>query len=278
MKYIYLLCISLAISCNSNNNYSMLYNQLPLKNFIDDDELNKNTDDNTIYKPYNKITYNYIYKHNNQPFRFGVKFNNNCLKDNKINCIDYFDFPLDSMNLYRNNAIDYLTMTVFNTKGHTSLANNQTIIKYDYINNINGPILQGERTGIVENSEKIFLHPPRSYSFSLLQLTAFPYLKLPLSNHLQWTAFNSIPYETLKHSGINHQTDLNLNFEYNVVEEINHKSELGTLKCWKINAISESEGYKVHSTYLFNNTYGFIQMEHNINNTHYYLLKLTNIK
>ena len=45
-----------------------------------------------------------------------------------------------------------------------------------------------EITSVMENSSSIFLHPPRSYSLKLLQLSPFPQINLPVNQGANWSA------------------------------------------------------------------------------------------
>ncbi|AEH01221.1 hypothetical protein Lacal_1373 [Lacinutrix sp. 5H-3-7-4] len=54
---------------------------------------------------------------------------------------------------------------------------NQTVIKYEYLDE-KGKLMFSERTGLIENNNNIWIHPPRQGDAGILQLSAFPYIKL----------------------------------------------------------------------------------------------------
>jgi hypothetical protein len=63
---------------------------------------------------------------------------------------------------------------------------NQTVILYDFIL-VGGGSWTNEMTGVIENQKNLWLHPPRTGLFSILELDPFPYIKQPLHVGASWT-------------------------------------------------------------------------------------------
>jgi hypothetical protein len=63
---------------------------------------------------------------------------------------------------------------------------NQTVILYDF-KLVEGGSWTNEMTGVIENQKNLWLHPPRTGLFSILELDPFPYIKQPLHVGASWT-------------------------------------------------------------------------------------------
>ncbi len=62
---------------------------------------------------------------------------------------------------------------------------NQTAISYEYFIN-NGISYTKEVTGAIENKMNVWIHPPRSNFFKILELNPFPYIKTPYKIGTKW--------------------------------------------------------------------------------------------
>ncbi len=47
---------------------------------------------------------------------------------------------------------------------------------------------KGEITNVIEDSTKLFIHPPRSYSLEKMELSPFPIVKFPAKKGLKWAS------------------------------------------------------------------------------------------
>ncbi len=68
---------------------------------------------------------------------------------------------------------------------------NQTVFKYSYVN-LDGVEIYNEITGLVENDENIWVHPPRSFLFGILEFNAFPYIKFN-KGVISWSSNIKVP-------------------------------------------------------------------------------------
>jgi len=127
----------------------------------------------------------------------------------------------------------------------------QTVIKYDYFNS-NNERLHRERTGLVENSKNIWLHPPRMDIAEILQLSAFPFIRFDKN---KWIWKLDAGYQDYK--------DVHLVSEYKKSKPINFATDFGDLKCIPINVITKSHIGESSSKFLFTEKYGFVNLEFN---------------
>lgn len=133
----------------------------------------------------------------------------------------------------------------------------QTVIKFEYLDDNLDPIIS-ERTGLIENEKNIWLHPPRSGDLGILQLSAFPYIKLDKTRKWQWE---------LDAAYANYQ-DVHLTHTYVKKKSITFNSQFGILSCIPIAATSESHIGTTTSEFLYHAEHGFVQLKfHTIEGT-----------
>jgi len=126
----------------------------------------------------------------------------------------------------------------------------QTVIQFEYLDEDFKRIIW-ERTGLVENEKNIWLHPPRNGDLGILQLSAFPYIKLDATRKWQWE---------LDAAYANYQ-DVHLTHSYVKGKSIEFNSNVGVLRCIPIQATSESHIGTTTSEFLFNEELGFVQLK-----------------
>lgn len=126
----------------------------------------------------------------------------------------------------------------------------QTVIQFKYLDK-DFKVITSERTGLIENDKNIWMHPPRSDDVGILQLSAFPYIKLDATKRWQWK---------LDAAFQNYQ-DVHLTHNYKKGKSINYQNDLGNIVCTPIYATSKSYLGTTTSNFLFNETYGFIQLK-----------------
>jgi hypothetical protein len=127
---------------------------------------------------------------------------------------------------------------------------NQTVIQYTYYDK-NNRLLLTEKTGLIENNVNIWFHPPRSIDAGILQLAAFPYIKLDRNKWL-WKL----------DAAFGEYQDVHLTHCYNKEKTIQYNSsEYGVLLCDVIKVKTESEIGTTHSSFLFNDLLGFVLLE-----------------
>jgi hypothetical protein len=136
----------------------------------------------------------------------------------------------------------------------------QTKIKWEYVG-LNDSIVSKSITGIVEDSTRIWIHPPRSgVPFIYTEAAPFPEILLPIiENGKRWAGgIQGLKgYEEIGLEG-------KVAFEYVVLGKENIKTDYRAfIDCWKIESKGESSiGTSTH-TYYYDEKYGFIYSEYN---------------
>ncbi|WP_179349148.1 hypothetical protein [Winogradskyella pacifica] len=126
----------------------------------------------------------------------------------------------------------------------------QTVVKFEYLDH-NKKQITRERTGLVENKINIWLHPPRQTDLHVLQLSAFPYIKLNAIKNWKWKLVGTYGrYESVQ-----------LTHHYKKNEERIYTSDLGQLKCVLVEAITKSRIGTTTAEFLYNDELGFVKMK-----------------
>ncbi|MCP1251108.1 hypothetical protein NK212_04510 [Elizabethkingia sp. S0634] len=150
--------------------------------------------------------------------------------------------------------------------------NNQKTLFYDYCNSlercqrnfkeiINGNIAErhDEITGIDKGNNYVWIHPPRSDNFKILELNAFPYF---VKNKKKWERsmiFNSNwgNKQWIEWEGIKTAYSIYELTRENIIYNLQGKDIL----CSEIKAYTNiPELGKTNATFYYNSTYGFVQM------------------
>jgi hypothetical protein len=132
----------------------------------------------------------------------------------------------------------------------------QTVLEYKF-NVPNGY----ENSGVIENCANIWMHPPRTYLFKILQLNPYPYVKMPLKirENYSWDlgigAYWGDPY------WLEWQGEITNNMTYEVIEERQFQTYAGIRDCFKIEAQGSSELGNTKAIFWFNEKLGFVRMD-----------------
>lgn len=147
---------------------------------------------------------------------------------------------------------------------------NQYTVRYRYFG-VNDIFLSEEITGLLLNSEKIWLHPPRSIAFEELEFTPFPYIRF---NKKTWGQQIKVGKEWLNDK----KQDIELTNSYKIDKEQTVKSLFGEIKCYRV--VSSAKSKQLGSSQLimlFNKKYGFIELNYILLDKSKLTLKLTDI-
>lgn len=155
-------------------------------------------------------------------------------------------------------CIDHVALHVFKNKGETGLGETQTIIKYDYYHK-SDRVFFGEKTGVIEDSTRVFIHPPRIHFFFYNQFNPFPYVRFPLESHVYWELEFSIPNHALEK--VPRLKNSSLKLMYSQVSQEQFKTPWGLDTVYKFNAVGINDEIETRSVYFFSKTYGFVKME-----------------
>ena len=126
-----------------------------------------------------------------------------------------------------------------------------------------------EYTGIIENKKNIWLHPPRSRYFRILELSPFPYIKFPDKTGKSWTWELEIGEYWGSRDWIEWEGNITNKYVYKVIDKNKVISEaFGELEAVTIKATAKSRIGQTELTSIFNEQYGFLKLVYtNINDT-----------
>lgn len=217
MKYWYLLVfVVVSLGCTSKKN-SIYIETIP--NDLINDE-NRFDLDNKVYPVNKEVLYQVTIEHNSKTLDIELK---------------------------------YLRMTIQGTTKPFSNFDSdysQTVIQFEYLNQ-NKKRITLERTGLVENKINIWLHPPRSDDLGILQLSAFPYIKLNAVKNWKWE---------LDAAYANYQ-NMHLTHYYKKQKERIYELNVGKLQCVLVEAITKSRIGETKAEFLYHHELGFVSMK-----------------
>ncbi len=154
--------------------------------------------------------------------------------------------------------ISEIHLTVIKPRVFKRTNKNQTEVYYSY--EPNPKIVSA--TGIVENTENIWVHPPRDGFFKSLETCPFPYIKLNKPIGYRWTDSMSIANHWADKKWGLWEGRLLLNYEYEICGKEIILTKIGELDCIVINAIATSKIGQSRLKYYFSQEYGFVKLEY----------------
>jgi hypothetical protein len=246
-----------------------------------DTSLYKYTSDNISYRLKRIFIYDYYYKDKNGKFKF-LRNKNSWPRGNPLNLIDADSSDVNAIDKIRINVSGYLEILNSDTN-YT-----QTVIAYDYLNKLGQPAdticynlkkkypkftkpCGDEFTGVIDNKKNVWIHPPRDYTFKILELNPFPFYYLTDSiREWAWSIETGGFY--LDSRWIEHTELLKIDFKYTRLKDEILETKFGKIKCKVTNAIGVANyGTKKLKTSLksyYHPDYGFIKLVYgNINNS-----------
>jgi len=205
----------------------------------------KYNDDNIIFKTNNKYTYN----------AYRIK------GDDTLNC--FMEYLNDTV------IIKKVVLTILPGKFFS-----QTKIKWEYLDE-NNNVISKYITGIIEDENEIWVHPPRKgIPFIYTESAPFPDITYPLDSMSNWKGklIGLKGYESIGLEG-------KVSFEYNVSLRQDIQTDYKSFKnCCVINSSGEScIGISTH-TYFFDEEYGFVYSEYNFPTGEKLILSLNDFK
>lgn len=124
---------------------------------------------------------------------------------------------------------------------------------------INGKLKPWSRKwqeGVIQNENKIWMHPIRQNQYQLTEIAPFPEVKFPLQLQMQWN--NTLWIYKVFGS---FEGTVESNYEVTAFEERDYS--FGKRRCWKINASGKHDKLGENNvTYYFDVHYGFTEMHY----------------
>ena len=138
---------------------------------------------------------------------------------------------------------------------------NQTIIQYDYLTETGNAPFTGS-SGVIENENNIWMHPPREKYFRILELNPFPFIKAPyeIGNEWDWTLTIGSGWADERWKVWEGQIE-NL-YKYKITDKKKIKTELGEIECFVIESTANSRIGETKLVSYFNTEYGFVKLDY----------------
>jgi hypothetical protein len=144
---------------------------------------------------------------------------------------------------------------------------NQTAVSYEYLMN-NGKSFTMEVTGAIENENNVWIHPPRSIFFKILELNPFPYIKTPYKIGTTWKWNLKIGEHWSDKRWLEWKGGIENIYNYEITDYKIIPTKLGELQCYVINSNATSRIGKTKLISYFNAKYGFVKLDYtNIDGT-----------
>lgn len=224
---------------------------------MDENRYNQN---NIIYTPKTKIKYSYKYIDNNAK---EFLFQNSDLNHDFIwDLIDTEEVDDSTINTVLITVLEGLFKNYNGTPEES-----QTVIGYEYCNRLGK---SGNRwdTGLVENEENVWMHPPRNNFFRILQLNPYPFIKKPYTIGNKWASKLSMDNSRSNKNWKEWDGIIENKCKYEIIDKVNLNTNLGKLVCYKIKSTAKSRIGETSLMAYFNEKYGFVKLDYtNINNT-----------
>lgn len=152
----------------------------------------------------------------------------------------------------------------------------QTKMKWEYFYNSDS-LIDKTITGIVEDSNQVWIHPPRSnYPFIYTEASPFPEVMLPLEKNKKWSGELIIPIGNFKEIGLDRSK---VSCNYTILGKENIKTTYKNFEnCWKIESLAVSKIGKAMHVYYFDSHYGFVYSVYSFPNGETLIIELEDYK
>lgn len=221
--------------------------------------------DNVIYSIGKKFIFSYYYQ-NTKGDKFLIKRGNPILQPEGYSIYDWDFVKLENKD---NETVSQIILkpNSGNPFGMDFPDYNQTAINYEYLM-INGESHTKETTGVIENEKNLWMHPPRSIFFEILELNPFPYIKAPYKIGVNWNWKLKIGDHWSDKRWLEWKGGIENNYEYEIIKKKKILTKLGKLECYIVLAKAKSRIGETELISYFNPKFGFVKLEYkNIDGT-----------
>ena len=221
---------------------------------VNDNRYNQN---NVIYKVGRKFTFNYYYSDTS-----GQKF---LMTRSNLNKQIISDWTFEKMENRNPNSVNEIILTV--RSGLSPFFEqfpdySQTVIKYDF-KQFNGESwTSSESTGAIENIKNLWMHPPRTDFFKILEINPFPYVKEPLEIGNKWTWKLKIGSFWSDKRWLEWKGPIDNNYNYKITDRVLLQTKLGEIECFVISSNAISKLGETKLTSYYNNQFGFVRLDY----------------
>lgn len=137
----------------------------------------------------------------------------------------------------------------------------QTIIQQNITKN-SGQIAEESSTGLIENENNIWQHPPRVKNFRVLELNPFPFIKKPFEIGNSWNWSLEIGDHWSNKEWKEWSGSITNNMTYEIISKAEVESNFGKIECYKIQSKAKSRIGETYLTAFFNTKYGFVKLDY----------------
>ncbi|MGI4762692.1 MAG: hypothetical protein ACRYF0_18425 [Janthinobacterium lividum] len=121
--------------------------------------------------------------------------------------------------------------------------------------------------GVLENDSTLWIHPPRDGQYSILELSPFPFIKLPARQGKRWRWELAVGSHWGNPAWATWRGDMLVTSIYHVAGRQLVATPLGELPCWVVQAEATCKKGTAALTSFYNPRYGFVRLTYrNLNN------------
>jgi hypothetical protein len=118
----------------------------------------------------------------------------------------------------------------------------------------------GSFPGVLDNDTVLWSHPPRDGQYRILELSPFPYIKLPARQGQRWQWQLKVGGQWGDKQWATWQGNLPVTSTYEVTGQRQLATPLGQLPCWEVQAQATCPKGTAALTSLYNLRYGFVRL------------------
>jgi hypothetical protein len=117
-------------------------------------------------------------------------------------------------------------------------------------------------SGVLENDSMVWSHPPRDGDYAILELSPYPYIKLPATTGQQWQWPLVVGGHWSGKRWAIWQGNITVLSSYRIMGQRSLASNFGPLTCWLVEAQSACpKGTSTLETW-YHPTYGFVRLRY----------------
>lgn len=215
--------------------------------------------DNKIYTIGRRFVYDFVYISHQDTFKINFLKVNPPLMDS----LSFISFIKETNRAWKKVVLDSITKNTISTVQMTvqkeSCNEGQSCILYEYIQDNSLPFSTKETTGLIENRNNIWLHPPRERFFKITELNPFPYIKKPYKIGNKWTWALEIGSYWGSPEWKEWEGKIDNEYNYEITGKKKIQTFIGALECLEVTASAKSRIGETHAIFYFNKKYGFVK-------------------
>lgn len=167
---------------------------------------------------------------------------------------------------------DTVAITCFGQYKAGQYDTTQRILAYSY-----GATAEPQSSsGVLENDSVVWCHPPRDGDYGVLELSPFPFVKLPLKKGRQWHWELGVGSHWGNPKWAEWKGDILVTSTYRVLGQYTLKTSLGALRCWLIRGQASCAVGRSSLNAYYHPQYGFVRL--NYQTLHHDRLELELVK